>query len=209
MDRIEITTEDLDKLLEWRDEHCDEVRNSPCPLRAVEIRIVDNGNILKCFRDCDLLRIHLNVNGLSAGSFQMKMIGSGEWKLLKNHFRKEYSTKENIESALTVYMSIMALMTYGCGSAPASSTPNQAPTHTLKKKPKSKTQKKKPNVIYILKGDSKRLVFAHKSSHASPSGVFNVRGHFRHYKNGKVVWIPEYQKGNGNKKSKIYRIGGK
>ena len=32
-------------------------------------------------------------------------------------------------------------------------------------------------------------------SHKSPEGVFPVRGHFRRYKDGKVIWIDEYFKG--------------
>ena len=36
------------------------------------------------------------------------------------------------------------------------------------------------------------------SSHRSPSGVFGVRGHFRRYKNGHVIWIDEYMKGLGD-----------
>lgn len=32
-------------------------------------------------------------------------------------------------------------------------------------------------------------------SHRSPEGVFSVRGHFRHYQDGKVIWIDEYLKG--------------
>lgn len=31
--------------------------------------------------------------------------------------------------------------------------------------------------------------------HRSPEGVFEVRGHFRKYKSGKVVWIDSYLKG--------------
>ena len=50
---------------------------------------------------------------------------------------------------------------------------------------------------------------APKDSHASPGGIFSVRGHFRHYKNGKVIWISEYRKGEGKKKKKTYKMGGK
>lgn len=31
--------------------------------------------------------------------------------------------------------------------------------------------------------------------HKSPEGVFSVRGHFRRYSNGKIIWIDEYLKG--------------
>ena len=32
-------------------------------------------------------------------------------------------------------------------------------------------------------------------THRSPEGIFSVRGHFRKYKSGKIVWIDEYLKG--------------
>lgn len=36
---------------------------------------------------------------------------------------------------------------------------------------------------------------AEARSHKSPEGVFSVRGHFRRYQSGKVIWIDEYLKG--------------
>lgn len=39
--------------------------------------------------------------------------------------------------------------------------------------------------IYLIEG----------GSHRSPNGIFSVRGHFRKYKNGKIIWIDEYLKG--------------
>lgn len=33
------------------------------------------------------------------------------------------------------------------------------------------------------------------TTHRSPQGIFSVRGHFRRYKNGHVIWIDEYLKG--------------
>lgn len=32
-------------------------------------------------------------------------------------------------------------------------------------------------------------------SHRGPEGVFSVRGHFRRYQNGKIIWIDEFLKG--------------
>ncbi|MEY8369784.1 hypothetical protein AALA24_13610 [Anaerovoracaceae bacterium 42-11] len=57
-------------------------------------------------------------------------------------------------------------------------------------------------------GDSKVIVFrelegeiyaAETSGHKSPEGIFSVRGHFRKYRTGKVIWIDEYMKGIGRK----------
>lgn len=35
---------------------------------------------------------------------------------------------------------------------------------------------------------------------------WSVRGHFRHYKNGKVVYVHPYEKGNGRKTPKKYNV---
>lgn len=38
-------------------------------------------------------------------------------------------------------------------------------------------------------------LYAIQTVHKSPEGIFSVRGHFRKYKDGKIVWIDEYLKG--------------
>lgn len=40
-----------------------------------------------------------------------------------------------------------------------------------------------------------KIYAVHTSSRKSPEGVYSVRGHFRYYKSGKVIWIDEYMKG--------------
>ena len=58
------------------------------------------------------------------------------------------------------------------------------------------------------KGESKVIVFRKYKerfyaipvrAHRSPEGVFSVRGHIRHYKNGKTIWIDSFLKGVGRK----------
>lgn len=46
---------------------------------------------------------------------------------------------------------------------------------------------------------------AEARSHKSPEGVFSVRGHFRRYQSGKVIWIDEYLKGVEKEKQKESR----
>ena len=45
---------------------------------------------------------------------------------------------------------------------------------------------------FSLKFNKKLLVIGR---HRSPEGVFQVRGHFRRYQTGKVIWIDGYLKG--------------
>lgn len=106
----------------------------------------------------------------------------------------------------TVYGSLMALMVYG----------NDGVEHheysTGKSNGKSNgkssaARQRKAEATYILRRSNGRVGVRQQGSHASPNGVFTVRGHWRHYKSGKEVWIAEYRKGCGKKKNKTYKAG--
>ncbi len=54
--------------------------------------------------------------------------------------------------------------------------------------------------IIVFRKFKERLYAVPVGHHRSPEGVFEVRGHFRYYKNsGKVVWIDSYLKGKEDK----------
>lgn len=89
----------------------------------------------------------------------------------------------------------------------------------IEKKPAKKKRGKKPQkvratsvqVIRIQKyiHDVKTGKKTMKRHYTKCTHSFGVKGHYRHYNNGKVVWIAPYQKNskkNGQKKSKEYRF---
>lgn len=125
------------------------------------------------------------------------------WEETKSRIQ---ASRDEKQSALTVYCSLMALMAYGKVEAGGTSEPRE---RTIHKSNKELPRKKRPLTTYILRTINGTLLAAPRGSHASPSGIFTVRGHYRHYKSGKVVWIAEYKKGTGKKKPKTYKIGGK
>lgn len=51
------------------------------------------------------------------------------------------------------------------------------------------------NKIITLRKYKDKIYAVPLSHHRSPEGVFSVRGHFRHYQDGKVIWIDEFLKG--------------
>ena len=51
---------------------------------------------------------------------------------------------------------------------------------------------------YFVKEYDNKIYAVSSHAHRSPEGVFSVRGHFRKYKSGKVIWIDEYLKGTDN-----------
>lgn len=205
MDRIELSREDVLALLEWRDQNKELVRRLPCPLKAVAIVMKHNGYIIKGIRTGGTLKLYLGIDGRSMGSTMFRLRDDMMWESVpgKNKMKVE---KDDLKSVLTVYCSLMALMTYAV-------PPEQEQIKTVHKeahKPtRAKTAKPQKRTTYIIRHSNGTILAAPRGSHASPTGIFTVRGHFRHYKSGKVVWIAEYRKGAGKNKKKTYRIGGK
>lgn len=199
MDRVVITAEDIERLLEWRDRHKDEVRGCPAPLKAVEIVIQTTGWHIKGIRDGLNLRLHLNQNGRSFGHCEFLRRSDGMWVEMKNRMK---ASEDEKQSVLTVYCTVMALMAYGRAERRESAEVKERAANKPSNKPKQR-------ITYIPRMDNGTLLVAPRGSHASPGGIFTVRGHYRHYKNGKVVWISEYKKGTGKKKPKTYKMGGK
>ncbi len=205
MDKVEMNQNDITMLLDWRDAHKDLVRSLPAPLKAVEIVMTHNAYRIKGIRKDNSLTLYLRDGSQSLGHIELRI---GPNNILRPVKGKLLCNRDGFDSVLTVYCSLMALMVYGG----ADQTPPAEPTevrHTAAHKPRKGPCKGKPHqVTYILRRANGILVAAPKGSHASPRGEFTVRGHYRHYASGKVVWIAEYRKGTGKKKSKTYKMGG-
>ena len=203
MDKVVLTNKDIEALLEWRNEHKDEVRSHPAPLKAVEIICKESGFTIKGIRKEDDLRLYHGRDGRSMGYTEFRRRLDGMWASGKNRME---ATQDMIQSVLTVYCSLMALMTYGKIER------NDEERQEDKRDEKAHKQAHKKSgsrITYILRNQNGSIQIAPTGSHASPRGVFTVRGHYRHYKNGKVVWVAEYKKGTGKKKPKTYRVGPK
>lgn len=201
MDKVELSVQDIEALLKWRDQHPQEVKSHPAPLRAVEIVMPHNGYHIKGVRDGDGLWLHLSQFDVSLGNCRFVRRPDGMWVSTRNRMKVE---KDGLQSVLTVYCSVMALMAYGRREA----EPQDAPSSGQKQAPsKRPTKRKRKRITYILRSVNGALSAVPRGSHASPRGTFTVRGNYRHYKSGKVVWVSEYKKGTGKRKGKIYKIG--
>lgn len=202
MDKVELTKEDITALLDWRDAHKDLVRAMPAPLKAVEIVFKHNAYRIKGIRDGDSLKLYLSLGYDSLGHVEMVLDSAKQLRLKKGKLKCD---EDGFRTVLTVYSSLMALMASG-------------PTIHIDRDPKPdrKPHKKQirssknagPRTTYIIRKVGGELYAAPRGSHSSPRGIFSVRGHYRHYKSGKVVWIAEYKKGTGKKKRKTYKMGG-
>lgn len=87
------------------------------------------------------------------------------------------------------------------------STPLPSPTPLPKKQYKKQSSNPKQQFIYL----NKEMKITESSSSkgkrkGTPKSPHTRRGHYRHYKNGKVVWIEPTKVKGGKNKQKFYKI---
>lgn len=170
MDKIVVTAADIEKLLAWRDEHNDLVRSMPVPLREVEIQIVESGISIKCFRSDKKLKLYLDSPTRNLGHVVFAPLGNGLWKKKVSTLPADCNPAETEQGALTVYGSLMALMTYGTGSIRGAAT-------TTLKAPAGRKSPTKPHTASTTLHHSLGRKTAYSGSQRSPckSGLFLYR----------------------------------
>lgn len=205
MDKIFYTKEDMEFLLNWRDKHIDYVHQCVCPIRAIRIISKVNGIALTCVRDGDTIKINVTLDERPYGKLIAHILPSGFYEV--DDKTSKILDMESIQSIMTTYVSTMALLAYGNEITKPAKQVDRKPTDNKHKPAKKKSKKSKSSgITYVLRRDSKTAAIIPHGKHRSPQGTFNVRGHFRHYRDGKIVWIEEYSKGRGDKKSKTYKL---
>jgi len=219
VDRALLSDKDIDALLAWRDAHQDLVRTMPAPLKGIDIVCTDrNGTTIKGIRKTETsLRLYLTIGRKNRGYVEFINLYAWRWVKTKDtldrgpkEFRlSDELMEETTKSMLTIYASLMALMVYGNEGREYTQSASPLPRNAQPAAPRKGKSKPRPGLTYILRSDSHGIRTAIQGTRTSPQGVFSVRGHYRHYKSGKVVWIAEYRKGEGKKtKRKTYKIGG-
>lgn len=235
MDRCILTENDVTFLMEWRDEHKNEVRSFPMPMKSILIEVSDIQLNLKCIREDDIVKIGLNFEKLPIGNVRFKLLPTlgayqiitrpteksskifkksfGGKKVLQQNFLETMLTGEGIKSIGAIYFALMALMVYGPHSMPVTE-PKERKEPAQKRSTSQKAQKgtqktSSTSVTYILHRKGNTACVVSQGKRGPILKEFSVRGHFRHYKSGKVVWVNEYKKGTGKKAKKLYKIGEK
>ena len=208
MDKIIFSTKEVESLIRWRDEHKHLVRQMPAPFKAIELRFSDEPIVIKAIRDDQYLKLQVVIANQPQGHVVYALIdvmpNEKGLMLIKN---KTKLNEYELQDCLTIYSSLMALIAY------AQPEERSVVEETLTSKPnavnvnKSKHLKKGVSITYLLSkaNGAKRQMTAQERQR--PNHAFSVRGHFRHYKSGKVVWIKQHVRCDGKKKSKTYKLG--
>ena len=204
MDKIELKKADTVALFAWKDEHKDLLYQMPAPLKAVEIQFVETGLRVVGIRDGSTIKITLSAGFDKLGSKEYRIFGD---RLIEKKRKSMKVTDMEFMDAVTAYCALMALMTYGNTPVEPEEEPEEKPDRKPAKKQVKPRKKQTRRITYIIRNAKGSLSVAPRGGHAKPTGIFSVRGHWRHYKNGRTIWISEYKKGTGKKKSKTYRVG--
>ena len=200
MDKIILSSQDVETLLEWRDNNADLVRRNAAPFKEVMLEFPETNIIIKAYNDAGKIAFYLQVNGKKAGKITGLQLPGGLFQEKKNTTKL---SKDDVQSIITVYASLMALIVYHKPEAAAAA---KEPRQERPKKAKNGVQRRKNGITYLLKSSASGPRIRPRGQHSSPAGAFTVRGHYRHYKNGKTVWIRPYHKGTGGHKDKVYKL---
>lgn len=200
MDKIILTIKDVETLLSWRDQNINLVRQSAAPFKGIILDFPETKVNIKAINDAGRITFYLSVNGQRAGKLKGLQLPAGFISISKNTSKLK---KDDIQSIITVYSSLMALIAYH-KPAPAAAAAAKQPGK--KAASKAKQRRTGSGLTYILKSGAHGPRVSLQGGHASPAGAFNVRGHFRQYQDGRRVWIKPYKKGTGKEKNKTYKL---
>jgi len=202
MDKIILHSKDVETLLKWRDNNTDLVRRNAAPFKGIMLEFPDTNIIIKAYNDAGKIAFYLQLDGEKAGKITGRQLPGGLFQEKKNTTKL---LKEDVQSIITVYASLMAFIVYNKPAAAAAAA-RDLRQDKPKKPGKRKQQTRKNGITYIFKHSSSGPRLQQRGQHASPARAFTVRGHYRHYKNGKTVWIRPYNKGTGGHKDKTYKL---
>ena len=200
MDKILLSNKDIETLLKWRDQNKELIRRNAAPFKGILLQFPESFIDIKAYNDAGKITFYLFINGHKAGKITGRQLPGGLLQVKKNTTKL---SSDDIQSIITVYASLMALIVYHKPEAAAAA---KEARQERPKKAKNGQERRKNSVTYLLKHSSSGPRIQQRGQHSSPAGGFTVRGHYRHYKDGRSVWIKPYKKGTGDQKNKTYKL---
>ena len=200
MDKIILSSNDIETLLLWRDQNKELIRRNAAPFKGILLQFPESFIDIKAYNDAGKITFYLFINGHKAGKITGRQLPGGLLQVKKNTTKL---SSDDIQSIITVYASLMALIVYHKPEAAAAA---KEARQARPEKTKNGQERRKNSITYLLKHSSSGPRIQQRGKHSSPAGVFTVRGHYRHYKNGRAVWIEPYTKGTGKQNNKTYKL---
>lgn len=212
MARIEISREDCKRLLRWRDSHKEQVRSYAPAFDSSVIVVSDDEEglhtIIRAEENDRLFTVLFRIS--AGGDLLLKFLWHRISQKVDVFLSKlpEREKEENVQSAVSVYASIMAYMNekrpveYVLLDKKILSKKECAKKSRIQSSESIAVKNSSPIRKNINNKPSKR-------SYTKPTKAVNVRGFVRHYKNGKAIYIKPFTRYSNFLepiKNKTYRI---
>lgn len=206
MVKIPLTSEQIIRLLEWRDAHNELVRAVVIPFPECSI-LSENGMKIRAKQDEALKSVYHftmtdtkanEVKGRFAYATQTGYVWMGSPKL----------SHDDTQTAITVWATVSA---YVVNFQPEVIEKDQETQTAHPMTRRAAANKLADRVVYLnpIVYSSIQEIPA-KRKYTPCENAFSVRGHYRHYKSGKVVYVQPYEKNAGkekDKRNKVLKIG--
>lgn len=210
MVKIPLSVEQINALLRWRDEHKDLVRFCVVPFPSCEI-MSENGVKIRTQQNKDFPSVY---SFTVSNTILHEINGRFDYMTMTGrvvHGAPQLS-HEDTQTAINMWAVLMA---YIVNFEPEIVQIDDEQSEPDSKKPRStspRKQKRPENSVLYLNpvrfiGESKN---ASQRKYTPPACAFSVRGHYRHLKSGKVVYVHPYEKNTEkekDKRNKIVKIG--
>lgn len=206
MVKIPLTIEQINNLLAWRDQHKELVRAAVIPFSKCSI-ISENGMKIRTEQNEELNSVyHFTVTNTQAhevaGRFTYATKTGHVWK-----GSPELSYNDT-QTAITVWATVSAyIVNFQPELVEADQKEPKSNGASVHKAIGKAANKASDRVIYL-----NPIAFTHehedpvKRKYTPCENAFSVRGHYRHYKSGKVVYIQPYEKNVGKEKDKRNKV---
>lgn len=210
MVKIPLEIEQINALLRWRDEHKDLVRACVVPFPSCEI-MSENGIKIRVQHQNDFPSIYKFT---VSNTILHEIKGRFDYTTMTGrviHGAPQLS-HEDTQTAITVWATVMAyivnfepeIIEKECGEPEKKENNRRSTSPRKQKRPENGVLYLNP-IKYITDGKN-----ATQRKYTPPACAFSVRGHYRHLKSGKVVYVHPYEKNTGkdkDKRNKIVKIG--
>lgn len=218
MNIIELTNEELNTVIAWRDENKEVVRDFKPFLVGGRIVVSDNFELsFSVFPQGDRYSLTLKYYAKGVKVLTVEALTSilGVCKVADVRGTKAYQkarfTNEQkhalVQDMIGVFFAVNAYFLHGI-TTDEEIPEKVAKTHGAgeKKAEYKRAAVKHLNKIYTIRG--KRAPTENKGTRARHCEAWEVVGHYRHYKNGRVVYIAPYYKGKNKNavKGKTYKF---
>lgn len=206
MVKIPLGIEQINALLRWRDEHKDLVRACVVPFPSCEI-VGKNGVKIRTQQNKDFPSVY---SFTVSNTILHEIKGRFDYMTMTGrviHGAPQLS-HEDTQTAIAVWATVMAyivnfepeIIEQECDEPENKESKRRITSPRKQKRPENRVLYLNPTK-YIT--ESKNAV---QRKYTPPSCAFSVRGHYRHLRSGKVVFVHPYEKNTGKDKDKRNKI---